>query len=92
MHSVLLTAFWEPSLSVEIVTKRKNCVAKQLFLYATMKFSSFALAAVAIAASSVNAFSASGPAGRVAQVCHQMEFEGSDRQEKLSELIYAFFT
>lgn len=34
-----------------------------------MKFSSFALAAVAIAASSVNAFSAPKTVGRVAQVC-----------------------
>jgi len=37
-----------------------------------MKFSSFALAAVAIAASSVNAFSTPNTLGRVvAQVCYQ---------------------
>ena len=35
-----------------------------------MKFSAFALAAVAIAAGSVNAFSAPKMVGRVAQVCN----------------------
>jgi hypothetical protein len=63
---------------VAIWSQNEKTLLQNNFLYATMKFSSFALAAVAIAASSVNAFSASGPLGRVAQVCDLIEFEGND--------------
>ena len=73
------------------MSQNEKSLLQNNFLYATMKFSSFALAAVAIAASSVNAFSAPGPLGRVAQVCDMMEFEGNDDKEKLSKLISLFF-
>ena len=46
-----------------------------------MKFSSFALAAVAIAASSVNAFSAPKIVGRVAQVCNFVSTEDRERTD-----------